>query len=35
MDKASIGIFGGTGFYKFFDNMEEVIVETPYGSPSS
>jgi len=35
MDKASIGIFGGTGFYKFFDNMEEVVVETPYGSPSS
>jgi len=35
MDKASIGIFGGTGFYKFFDNMEEVVVETPYGSTSS
>jgi len=35
MDKASIGVFGGTGFYKFFDNMEEFVVETPYGSTST
>ena len=36
MDKhsADIGIFGGSGFYKFFDDCEEVSVETPYGPPS-
>ncbi len=31
---ASIGVFGGSGFYKFLDNIEEVQVETPYGMPS-
>ena len=35
MEKISIGVFGGTGFYKFFENVKEVTVETPYGSPSS
>lgn len=35
MEKVSIGVFGGTGFYKFFDNVKEVTVETPYGAPSS
>lgn len=33
-DKADIGVFGGSGFYKFLDNVEEVTVETPYGMPS-
>lgn len=33
-ERATIGIFGGSGFYKFLDNIEEVKVETPYGSPS-
>ena len=33
--KAEIGIFGGSGFYKFLDKTEEVVVETPYGAPSS
>jgi 5'-methylthioadenosine phosphorylase len=32
--QADIGIFGGSGFYKFFDECEERAVETPYGSPS-
>src|SRR5574344_611459 len=32
--KATIGVFGGSGFYKFLDNIEEVTVETPYGMPS-
>ncbi len=32
--KADIGIFGGSGFYNFVDKVEEVTVETPYGSPS-
>ena len=31
---ATIGVFGGSGFYKFLDNVEEVKVETPYGMPS-
>ncbi len=31
---ASIGIFGGSGFYKFLDNIEEINVETPYGKTS-
>ena len=30
-----IGIFGGSGFYRFLDDVEEVRVETPYGEPSS
>jgi 5'-methylthioadenosine phosphorylase len=33
-NKATIGVFGGSGFYKFLENIEEVRVETPYGMPS-
>jgi 5'-methylthioadenosine phosphorylase len=33
--RASIGIFGGSGFYSFLDEIEEIAVETPYGEPSS
>ena len=33
-DLADIGIFGGSGFYKFLDNIEEVKIETPYGETS-
>lgn len=32
--QAEIGVFGGTGFYHFLDEVEEVWVETPYGMPS-
>lgn len=32
--KADIGIFGGSGLYKFMDKVEEITIETPYGSPS-
>jgi 5'-methylthioadenosine phosphorylase len=32
---AEIGVFGGSGFYSFLDDVEEVAVETPYGSPSA
>ncbi len=32
--KADIGVFGGSGFYKFLDNTQEICVETPYGAPS-
>jgi 5'-methylthioadenosine phosphorylase len=31
---AEIGVFGGSGFYNFLDNVTEVAVETPYGDPS-
>ena len=32
---AEIGVFGGSGFYAFLDDVEEVEVETPYGPPSA
>jgi len=31
---ASIGVFGGSGFYSFLDIKEEVSLNTPYGAPS-
>jgi 5'-methylthioadenosine phosphorylase len=32
---AEIGIFGGTAFYSFLDDVEEVVVQTPFGAPSA
>jgi 5'-methylthioadenosine phosphorylase len=32
---ASVGIFGGSGFYSFLDDVKEETVETPYGPPSA
>lgn len=32
--QADIGVFGGSGFYEFLPDVEEVLVETPYGAPS-
>jgi 5'-methylthioadenosine phosphorylase len=35
---ADIGVFGGTGFYSFLDDVDEVdevAVQTPFGPPSS
>ncbi|HHV95373.1 MAG TPA: S-methyl-5'-thioadenosine phosphorylase [Clostridiaceae bacterium] len=32
--KADIGVFGGSGFYSFLNNVEEIEIETPYGKPS-
>lgn len=32
--KADIGVFGGSGFYTFLDNVKEIDIETPYGKPS-
>ncbi|MCD6106927.1 MAG: S-methyl-5'-thioadenosine phosphorylase [Caldisericaceae bacterium] len=32
--KAEIGIFGGSGFYSFLNDVKEIKIETPYGSPS-
>lgn len=31
---ASIGIFGGSGFYSFLENAQEYMLETPYGQTS-
>jgi 5'-methylthioadenosine phosphorylase len=31
----TVGIFGGSGFYRFLDEVEEVAVATPYGPPSA
>lgn len=32
---AEIGIFGGSGFYSFLEDVEKVVVDTPWGPPSS
>lgn len=32
--RADIGVFGGSGFYRFLEDVEEITVETPYGAPS-
>jgi 5'-methylthioadenosine phosphorylase len=31
----TVGIFGGSGFYSFLDDVEEVAIDTPYGPPSA
>jgi 5'-methylthioadenosine phosphorylase len=35
MAQAEIGIFGGSGFYAFPDDVEELEVVTPFGAPSA
>ncbi len=30
-----VGVFGGSGFTSFLEDVEEVEVETPYGAPSA
>ncbi len=32
--RADIGVYGGSGFYEFIEDVEEIKVETPYGAPS-
>ena len=34
-DKHLVGVFGGSGFYRLLDDVEEVAVDTPYGPPSA
>ena len=34
MTQAEIGVIGGSGFYDFLADAEQVQVETPYGPPS-
>lgn len=33
--RADIGVFGGSGFYDFIDDVVSVAVHTPYGAPSA
>ena len=33
--RAEVGIFGGSGFYAFLDDVVEVSLSTPYGPPSA
>jgi 5'-methylthioadenosine phosphorylase len=35
VSEAEIGIFGGSGFYHFLEDVEEVQVATPFGEPSA
>ncbi len=35
MATAEVGVFGGSGFYSFLDDTEEIDVDTPYGNPSA
>src|ERR1700744_1016034 len=32
---ADIGVIGGSGFYQFLDQAEEVKTDTPFGPPSN
>jgi 5'-methylthioadenosine phosphorylase len=32
--RADVGVFGGSGFYRFLDDVTEVTVDTPFGAPS-
>ena len=33
--REAVGVFGGSGFYRFLDDVEELAVDTPYGPPSA
>jgi 5'-methylthioadenosine phosphorylase len=33
--EADVGVFGGSGFYAFLDDVTEVEIDTPYGEPSA
>jgi 5'-methylthioadenosine phosphorylase len=35
MTHADIGVFGGSGFYSFLDDVEAHAVSSPYGDPSA
>jgi 5'-methylthioadenosine phosphorylase len=35
LPRADVGVFGGSGFYRFLDDVTEVAVDTPYGAPSA
>lgn len=33
--RADIGVFGGSGFYSFLEDVESIEVDSPYGRPSA
>lgn len=35
MSVADIGVFGGSGFYAFLDDVETIEIDTPFGPPSA
>ena len=35
MTGAEVGVFGGSGFYEFLDDVTEVELSTPFGAPSA
>lgn len=35
LPQADVGVFGGSGFYRFLDEVTEVEVDTPFGAPSA
>ena len=35
MTLADVGVFGGSGFYEFLDDVEEHQIGTPYGAPAA
>lgn len=35
MTTAEVGVFGGSGFYTFLDDVETHVIDTPYGAPAA
>jgi 5'-methylthioadenosine phosphorylase len=35
VSRAEVGVFGGSGFYSFLSDVQEIEVDTPFGSPSA
>jgi 5'-methylthioadenosine phosphorylase len=33
--RADVGVYGGSGLYALLDDIEEIVVDTPYGPPSA
>ena len=33
--RADVGVYGGTGLYTLLDDVEDVVVDTPYGPPAA
>ena len=33
--RADVGVYGGSGLYTLLDDVDEVVVDTPYGAPAS
>src|SRR5215211_3093646 len=35
MTTADVGVFGGSGFYTFLEDVEELALDTPFGPPAA